>query len=134
MRAHGNEVAHGVAALGHAAGQREVRGGAAEVAHRAVAVAEAAAGEADLAEQRGERERGPDRLLAVLRALQRVRHRDERALRGHLARELAQVARGDAGALLRPLRRLRHAVGLAHDVRDELLRAGAAALEEHLVV
>ena len=109
--------------------------GIAEIAHRAVAVAEAAARQADLPEQRGERERGPHRLFAVLRALQRVRHGDERALRGHLARQRAQVVGGDSGVAAAPTRRILATPSCSpQHVGDEAIGAVTAALEERRVV
>ena len=79
MRATGMKVRTGFVPCG-SVGQRARRPRRLpDVAHRAVAVAEAAAGQADLAEQRGQRDPGPDRLLAVLGALQRPGDRDQRA-------------------------------------------------------
>ncbi len=75
---------------------------------------EAAAGRADLPEHRGERDDHPERLLAVVRALQRPARVDERAARGHAARERPQALRLDAGDGARPLGTLGDAVGLAH--------------------
>ena len=100
----------------------------ADVGHRAVAVAEAAARQPDLPEERGERDRRPHRLLAVLGALQRPGRGDHRPARRHAPREVAHGRRRDAGDPLGPLR------GAVAERREERVGAGAAAIEEGAVV
>ncbi len=68
---------------------RHIRQHGRESLHASVAEAETAAGQTDLAEHRGERDGSPNRLLAVVAALQRPIDVDEGPRRGHLAREAA---------------------------------------------
>ena len=100
----------------------------AHVGHRSVAVAEAAARQPDLPEERGERDRRPHRLLPVLGALQRPGRGDHRPARRHAPREIAHGRRRDAGDPLGPLR------GAVAERREERVGAGAAAIEEGAVV
>src|SRR5579871_6574106 len=78
--------------------------------HAAVAEAETAAGKSDLAEHRSQRDRSPKRLLAVIGALQRPVHRDEAALRGHPAREAANLLRRNLAETRSPVSVFRNAV------------------------
>ena len=100
----------------------------------AVAVAEAAAGQADLAEQRGQRDAHPHRLLAVLGALQRLADGDERAAAGHPRARSEIVVGGDAGDARPPTRGLRLPVRLAEDVGDRAGRAPTQYAVEELAV
>ena len=103
-------------------------------AHRAVADAEPAARQADLAQHRRERDARPDRLLAPVGALQRITQRDHRPRRGHAAGERADFLRLDLAALRRPCRVFRHAVRRAVEIGGETPEARAVALEEGAVV
>ncbi len=95
---------------------------------------ESATRQADLAEERRQRDAHPHRLLAVLGALQPPAHRDERAPFRHAAGEAAQRVRGDAADRLGPLGRLGLPVGVAEHVRDEPVAANRVALDELGVV
>ncbi len=127
-----DEVRHGVGALGERR-QRRARHPDAVVAHRPEAVRETAAGQADLAEERGQREPGEDRLLAAFPALQRVHDVDHRAPGGHPVRERADRGRGRPADPLGPLGCLRHPVGLAEDVPPDLVGPHRERREELLV-
>jgi hypothetical protein len=95
---------------------------------RPVARTEAAARQADLAQHASERHQCPERLLAVMAALQRPVDVDRCAGGRHLARQGRDARRRDAGDLLGPLRRL---VG---EIRREPREAHGAAIEEGFVV
>ena len=124
---HGDRRARAVE-LGGQGGDAHARHLGAHVRHRAVAVAEAAARQPDLPEERGERDGGPDRLLAVLGALQRPGRGDHRPPRRHASREIAHRRGRHAGDLLRPLGRP------VAERREERLDPGTAAIEERAVV
>ena len=130
---HRNEIAHRVAAFRQRR-QVQTRGRIADIAHRSITVAEPAAGHADLPEQRCKRQRGPHRLLAVLCTLQRVRNRDERALRCHLARKRAQIVGRYSGVALRPFCGFGYAIVLAEHVCDETICAVTEPFEKRRVV
>ena len=129
----GDEIGHGVAPLGQSR-RADAQRPAADVSERAVALAEAAAGQPDLAEHRRQGHRQPRRLLAVLDALERVVDVDQGPLRGHAPGERADARRGNLGQPLGPLRRLRAAVGGAEHVGFEALKSDAVAREERAVV
>ena len=98
---HRNELAHRVGAL------RQGRAGmtqrtAAHQVRRPVAAGEAAAGQADLAQHGGQGDQRPERLLAVVRALQRPADAQHGAAGRHLARQGHDAMGGDAGDLLGP--------------------------------
>ena len=115
-------------------GGPDAKGGSADVAEGAVALAEAPAGQPDLAEHGREGHREPRRLLAVLDTLERVVHVDQGPLRGHAPGQSADGRRGNLGQPGRPLRRLRTAVGRAEHVALEAVEADAVAREEVTVV
>ena len=106
-----------VGALGQA--RRGHPAGVPDVAARPVAVPESAARQADLAEHRGQDQAQPDRLFPVLGALQRPADRDQRAPGRHLAGQRADPLGRDAGQGGRPLRGLRHAVGVTAHIGRE---------------
>ncbi len=122
-----DEFLHRVAALRQGRAGIE-RARAAHDVGRPVAGAKAAARQADLAQHAGERHQRPERLLAMMAALQRPVDVDGRARRRHLAREAADAARRNAGDRLRPFRRL---VG---ERGRELVETHRAAVEELSVV
>src|SRR4029453_5049283 len=99
----------------------DVQRRAADVAERAVALTEPAARQPDLAEHCGQRHREPRRLLAVLDALERVVHVDQRALRPHAPGAPAKARPGHLGQAGGPLRCLRTAVGLAAQITLEAI-------------
>ncbi len=122
-----DEVADGVGALR----QRRaavLRKGAAHQVDRAVAHGEAAARQADLAQHAGERDHRPERLLAVMAALQRPVDADRGARRRHLAGKRRDARGGYAGDLLGPRR------VLAGERGRELVEAHRVAGEEVAVV
>ena len=106
---------------------------AADVPERAVAAAESAAGEADLAQHRGEGHHHPRRLLAMLDALERPVRVDQGPLRRHPPGEAADRSGRDAGEPLGPLGCLRHAVLAAAEIGLEAVEARAVAAEERSV-
>jgi hypothetical protein len=106
----------------------------ADAVRRAVADAEAAAGQADLAQHAGNGQQGPERLLAMVRALQRPGDRDHRAHRREFAREAANALGGHGCQRGGPLGSLGDAVGLTQHVGDELLEADAVRRQELRVV
>ena len=87
-----DELLHRVGALRQGRAGIE-RAGAAHDVGRPVAGAEAAARQADLAQHAGERHQRPERLLAVMAALQRPVDVDGGARRRHLARQASGCAR-----------------------------------------
>ena len=101
--------------------------------HRAVAVPEAAAGQADLAQHRRQRQAHPRRLLAVPDALQRPAHRHQRAAGGHPAGQCAQRVGRQPADLFGPLRRFRDAVVGAQQIALEPVVARAVACQEGAV-
>ena len=101
---------------------------------RAVAGAEAAARASHRARHGGQRDAHPERLLAVIGALQRPAHGDERAPRGHLGRERLDRAALDVADRGRPGGVAPHAVARAREVRLELVPAHAALAQEAPVV
>ena len=133
MRATGMNSLNRVGAL------RQGRAGEAQrtAAHHVrgpVAAREAAAGQADLAQHGGQRDQRPERLLAVVRALQRPADADHGAPRRHLARQRNDAVGGNAGDPLRPGRVLGLAVLFAAEIAAELLEADRVAVEEGLIV
>ena len=128
-----DERAHRVVALAEGR-QLHQRAVAADVTHGAVAVAEPAAGQPDLAEHRGQRQRGPDRLLAVPGALQRPGDRDHGARGRHPPRQAPDRLGLDAAHRPGPFGVLGHAVGLAEQVALERVVAGRAGVQELLVM
>ena len=97
-------------------------------------MAEPAAGQADLAKHGGQRQRGPDRLLAVPGALQRPGDRDQGARRSHPPREVPYRLGLDATHRPGPFGVLFRAVVLAEQVTLERVVASRADVEELLVV
>src|SRR5262249_56339014 len=79
--------------------------------HRAIADAETPAGRADLAKHRRKRDGHPERLLAVVGALQRPARVDERTARGHAPGEQPQAPRPGTRGASRPPRALRDTRG-----------------------
>ena len=102
-----------------------------DVGHRSVAVAEAAAGQPDLPEQRGERDRRPHRLLAVLGALQRPGRGDQRPAPPPCAARAR--ARSTPGRRRSP-RPTPASSRRRRSVARKRVGAGAAAIEEGAVV
>ncbi len=100
----------------------------------AVAEAEAAAGEADLAEKRGEGDQRPARLLAVVRPLERPRHHQEGPRPGHAAGERPDRPGRNLGERRRPVRRLGDPVGAAVEIGAETVEPDRVAVEEGAVV
>ena len=82
-------------------------GGDAHAALVRVAEPETSAGQADLTEHRGESDRRPVRLLAVILSLEGPGAGDEGSARRHARCELSNDRRANAGDPLRPFRRLR---------------------------
>src|SRR5207249_7881706 len=105
----------------------------ADAVDRAVAVAEAAAGQADLPEHRGEAGERPARLLAVIGALDRPAHGKHRALRAHAVAKRVDHRRVDVADARCPGRVLRDAVGLAEEIRTPGFEADAILLQEREV-
>ena len=99
-----------------------------------VAEAEAAARQADLPEHRGERDRQPVGLLAMVGALDRPAHRDQGARRRHVAGERADKLGVDAGDRGRPGGVLGLPIAVAHEVGLEPFEADRVAVEERAVV
>ena len=81
------------------------------------AKAEAATGLANAAQQAGQRDGHPHRLLTMIHPLNRPGRGDQRFLRRHAASEVANRVRIDATNAGRPLSILGHPVGLAHQNR-----------------
>ena len=106
----------------------------AAVGHRPVAVPEPGAGQPHPPQQRGQQHPRPDRLFAVLGALQRPAHRHHRVLRRHLAGEGDDRVRGHPADRRRPTRGLVDAVGPAVEVGQRLVAARAVRGEEPGVV
>ncbi len=113
---------------------RHVRARIADAVGRAMTEAEAAARKPDAAEHRGERDRRPIRLLAVMRALQRPRTGDHAAHVRRAAREVTNGLRRNAANRLRPFRRFRRAVVAAEHIALERLEAGAIARQKFAIV
>ena len=128
----GDEVRDGVPPLRERR-QRDRHDADSVVAHRAVAVGEAAAGKTDLSEERGERHRREDRLFSVFGTLQRIGHVHQRPPGRRAAREVADRRGRDPAHGFRPLRRLRHAVGLTTEVGADPVGADRVRGEERLV-
>ena len=91
-------------------GPRDGVGAAAVIGNRAKAVAVAAAGQADLAENGGKHGAHPDRLLAVFGALNRVREHDQRASSLQPPRQRTDCVGAKPGDPRRPCSVLRLAV------------------------
>ena len=130
---HGNRDACRVAARAHFR-RGQVGPGIAGSVHRAVPEGEAAAGQADLAQQRGQRHAAPVRLLAAMAALQRPGAGQQRAAAGRLARQPADGGRRHAADAFRPFRRAGLAAGAAQHIVGVGLEAVAAARHEIRVV
>ena len=81
MRATGMKSRDAVAPL-RQRGSGTALSGVPVIRQRAERIVEAAAGQADLAEHRGQHDAHPDRLLAMLGALQRMREGDQHAPAG----------------------------------------------------
>ena len=128
-----DERPHRVAALGQGR-QRPRHGGQTDVGHRAVAVTEPRAREADLADEGGERDRCPHRLFAVLGALQRPAHRDERPLGHQAVGQLDDGGGGHARDRFGPRRVLHDTVASAEHVVDDAFPTDRAPFEEPAVV
>ena len=109
-------------------------GGSRDAGAGAVAEAEAAARQTDLAERGSQQHHRPIRLLAVMRALQRPRRRHHRACRRHAPRQRADRVGRNAGDRRGPVGVLRLAVGLAHQIGQHAIEADAEFVEEFLVV
>src|ERR1700683_2838480 len=107
---------------------------AGEAFHAPVTEAEASPRQTDLAEYCSQRDRGPNRLLAVIAALQRPVDVDEGSRRRHPARETANPVGRDFAQAGGPVRRLRHTVFGAEKIIAEATEAGAVACEEISVV
>ena len=105
-----------------------------EAFHASVAEAEATARQTRPGRARGERDRRPDRLLAVVAALQRPVDVDEGARGGHLARQGANFVGGNFAQAGGPVGRLRDTVLVAKQIVAEAIEAGAVAREEVRVV
>lgn len=95
---------------------------------------EAAAGEPDLAEHRGERHRHPGRLLAMLDTLQRIVDVYKGARRRHAPGEGTQALRLDPADGFRPLGCFWSTVIDAKQVALETWIARAKGVEERAVV
>ena len=130
---HGDRRLHAVGALRqHRAGERaRVR---ALDAHRAVGQRKAAAGRADLAENGGECNRHPIRLLAMIAALQRPRHVDHGAAGIHTACKVGDRVRGHIADRGGPRSRLGRAIGFTHDVAAQRFKIRAVTIEERAIV
>ena len=125
----GDERLDGVAALRKRGdGRGDVA--AAVMGEGAEGVAEASAGAADLAEGGGERQPGPDGLLAVFGALQAVGNGDEGGAAGDAAGEGDDGRFGDAGEGGRPGGGLGLVVGVAEQIGGEAVPALAVGGEE----
>ena len=131
---HRNEVAHRVGALRQGRAGMAQRAAAHQV-RRPVAAAEAAAGQADLAQHGGQRDQRPERLLAVVRALQRPADADHGAAAppsrapGQRCESAAMPVIFSAHARVLGL-----AVLLAAEIGAELLEAHRVAVEEGLIM
>ena len=101
---------------------------------RAVAGSEAAARTPHRARHRRQGDPHPERLLAMVGALQRPAHGDQRAPRRHLGRERLDGGRLDIADRSGPGGVAPHAVARAREVRLELVPARAALAQEALVV
>ncbi len=100
------------------------------VGERAQRVVISAAGQADLAEHGREHRAHPHRLFAILRALQRMRDRDQGASVRQTAGEADDRGRGNAGDVGGPCRVLWRAVIAAEQIAFEDLEAGAIARDK----
>src|SRR3546814_5303205 len=89
----------------------------------AIAEAVAAAGQADLPQHRRQHDRHPERLLAMVAALERPGGGDHGAAARHAAGEVADRLRGQAADAGRPVGVLRHAVGRAGDRKSTRLNS-----------
>ena len=106
----------------------------AHAAQRAVTVAHTAAGQADLADDGGQAQRGPERLLAMLGALQAPADGEHAARVDQPARQRAygfSVQPGDAG---RPVGGLGRSVWLAAQAGEKRIAAAAATRQKVGVV
>src|SRR5271154_6663961 len=105
-----------------------------EAFHAPVTEAEASPRQTDLAEHGGQRDRGPNRLLAMIAALQRPVDVDEGSRRGHPAREAANPVGRNFAQAGGPVCSLRDTVFGAEKIIAEATEAGAVAREEVSVV
>ena len=112
----------------------EPRIGVAHHAGRAIPHAKAAARQPDLAQHRGQRHQHPERLLAVVRTLQRPGHIEHCSLARHPRREIHDHLRAHPGDGARPLCVLGHAVVLPGQVSLESPEPDAIAVEESAIV
>ena len=104
------------------------------VRDRAQRKGKAAARQPDLAEHRGQHNRHPDRLLAMLGALQRHRAGDQRAAAGDAARQRDDLGLRHAADRCGPRGVLLPAIVPPEQICLENLPAGAIAVEKFAVV
>src|SRR5580700_7448794 len=96
---------------------------AGEAFHAPVTEAEASPRQTDLAEHRSQRDSRPNRLLAMIAALQRPVDVDEGSRRGHLARETANPVARNFAQVGSPVCRLGDTVFGAEQVIAEATEA-----------
>ena len=112
------------------------RRGCRRCAARSIVIAQAIAPsrQPDLPQHRRQRDQHPVYLLSMMLALRRVAQRQHRAVGREAARQVAQRLRRHAAYSCRPFRRLRRAIGLAQQIRQEPVEAGGVAIKERLIM
>ena len=112
------------------------RRGCRRCAARSIVIAQAIAPsrQPDLPQHRRQRDQHPVYLLAMMLALRRVAQRQHRAVGREAARQIAQRLRRHPADSRSPFRRLRRAIGLAQQIRQEPVEAGGVAIKECLIM
>ena len=105
-----------------------------DAVERAVAETEAAARQSNAPEDRGKSDRGPVRLLSVVRALQRPRACNEAAQVGGTLGKVDNCVGRHAANLRCPFGGLRDTVLFAQQIAAKTLKSNAIALEEITIV
>ena len=101
---------------------------------RAVSIAESTARQTDLAQYGGQADQHPERLLTVIRPLERPRGRDQRPLSRHPTRQPTDRLSRNPGHGRRPVGIFGLAVGVSHQVGSKLFKSDAAAGQKILIV
>ncbi len=136
MRATGMKARDRIVALGQCSDleRRAATAGEAEIVDAAIAVADALAGQAEIAEHGAEHRDHPIGLIAVLGPLQRPADRQKAGLARHPAGERADPVRLDVADRRRPVGIFWHAIALPEQIGHEALVADAMGAKELLVV
>ena len=129
---HRNEIVNAVLALRQRRNRHCVVP-AAGVAERTERVIISGAGQADLAEHRREHRAHPNRLLAILRPLQRMRDRDQGAPARQSTGKIGDGVGCNAGNAGRPCRVLWRIIVAATQIAFEDVKAGAVARDKAAV-